>query len=251
MVYKPRILIVDDEPGICRTTAVILELKGYAVTTAKDGHEAIARVEEGPFDMILLDIRMPDMDGVETHRRIKRIQPETVAVMMTAYADEKLILQARDEGAYDVIPKPLDIPKLLAMLERVSERRRGALVLVVDDDPRICNIMKNTLTGNGCEVGVAHTGEQAIEMAGARDYDVLFIDVRLPTMNGVETQSALRGISPRAVPILMTGYRPQLEPLVDQALRDGAYACLEKPFGMEDVISLVDEIWEDRCAGPA
>ncbi|HEB34830.1 MAG TPA: response regulator, partial [Candidatus Aminicenantes bacterium] len=99
----------------------IFNRKGYAVTTAKDGPEAIERVKEGPFDLIFLDIKLPFMNGVEAYRRIKKIRPESVVVMMTAYAVEDMVQEALREGAYGIIYKPLDMEKVIALIERARE----------------------------------------------------------------------------------------------------------------------------------
>jgi len=120
---KANILIVDDDDGLLKTLSFILKRKGYTVTTAKDGPEAIARVEEKPFDMIFMDIKMPLMDGVETYKRLKKIRPEAMVMMMTAYAVENLVQEALQEGAYGIIYKPLDIEKVIALIERARETK--------------------------------------------------------------------------------------------------------------------------------
>lgn len=135
MAKKASVLIVDDNIGLVKTMSFALRRKGYAVTTAEDGPEAVTRVEERPFDIMFMDVKMPVMDGVETYRRIKKIRPEAVVVMMTAYAVEELVQQALQEGAYGIIYKPLDIEKVIALCERARQSEQGALILVVDDDP--------------------------------------------------------------------------------------------------------------------
>jgi len=120
-----RILIVDDNASLCRTMSLVLGRRGYAVTTAKDGPQAISWVKENPFDMILMDIKMPLMDGVETYRRIKKIGPEAVVMMMTAYAVEDLVQKALQEGAYGIIYKPLDIEKVIAVIEEARQAKEG------------------------------------------------------------------------------------------------------------------------------
>ena len=120
---KASILIVDDNASMYKTLSFILARKGYAVTTAKDGLEAIVRVEEHPFDMIFLDIKMLPMDGVETYKRIRQVRPEAVVMMMTAYAVEHLIQEALEEGACGVVYKPLDIEKVLGLIERAGEAK--------------------------------------------------------------------------------------------------------------------------------
>jgi two-component system response regulator HydG len=246
MEEKASILIVDDNISLCKTMSFVLGRKGYAVTTAKDGPEAIERVRKNPFDMIFMDIKMSPMNGVETYRRVKKIRPEAVVMMMTAYAVEELVQKALQEGAYGITYKPLNIERMVAVIEEAREAKEGALILVVDDDPQTCITLRNILIKRGYEVGIAHTGEEAIAMAQERAYDIVFIDVKLPTINGLETYLAIKEINPEAVAIVMTAYRQEVADLVEEALKNHAYTCLYKPFDMEEVLKLVEEIWERK-----
>jgi DNA-binding NtrC family response regulator len=243
---KASILIVDDNVSLCRTLSLVLGRQGYAVNTAKDGLEALVKVQESPFDMIFMDIKMPLMDGVEAYRRIKKIRPEAVVMMMTAYAVEDLVQQALEEGAYGIVYKPLDIGKVVAVIEEAKEAQEGVLVLVVDDDPGTCITLKNILIKKGYEVGIAYTGEEAITMARERAYDIIFVDMKLPTITGLETYLAIRRINPEVVAIMMTAYRQGMSDLVEEALRSDVYTCLYKPLEMEEVLKLVDEIRERK-----
>ena len=246
MEEKASILIVDDNASLCKMMSFVLGRKGYAVTTAKDGMEAITRVKERSFDITFMDIKMPLMDGVETYRRLKKLRPEGVVVMMTAYAVEDLVQQALQEGAYGIIYKPLDTEKVVALVERLREVREGALILVVDDDPGTCITLTNILNKKGYKTGIAHTGEEAIDMAQEKAYDIIFIDMKLPTINGLETYLAIKDISPEAVAIVMTAYRQEMADLVGEALNNTAYACIYKPLDMEEVLGLVGEIREKK-----
>jgi len=246
MEKKASVLLVDDNAGLCKTLSFVLGRKGYAVTTAKDGAEAIAIVEERPFDIIFMDVIMPLMDGVETYKRIKSIRPEAMVVMMTAYAVEDLVQEALEEGAYDIIYKPLDIEKVVALIEKAREVRQGLLILVVDDDPGICITLKNILSQKGYKVGIAHTGEEAIAMVQKKAYDIVFIDMKLPTINGLETYLAIKKINPEVVAIMMTAYRQEMADLVKEALHNHACTCLYKPLDMEEVLRLVKEFEERK-----
>jgi two-component system response regulator HydG len=124
MAGKANILIVDDNLSQCKTMSLILRHKGYAVATAHDGPEAIEKAKGTSFDMLFIDIKMPHMDGVETYRRIKEIRPEAVVMMMTAYAVEDLVQQALEEGAHEIVYKPLDIEELLRLVEEIPGRKR-------------------------------------------------------------------------------------------------------------------------------
>ena len=243
---KASILIVDDDVGLGRSLSFVLEHKGYAVTTANDGPEAIERVKESPFDVVFMDIKMPLMNGVETYKRVKKVRPEAAVVMMTAYAVEELVQEALREGAYGVIYKPLDIEKVLALIERAREAKQGALILVVDDDPGTCTNLKNILSNQGYRVRTANTGEEAIARAQKKDFDVIFIDMKLPTINGLETYLAIKEVNPEAVAVMMTGYRQEIADLVEEALDNNAYTCLYKPLDGEEILRLVEEIQEKK-----
>jgi len=242
MEQKASILIVDDNVSLCRTLSLVLGRQGYAVNTAKDGLEAIERVKEQPFDMIFMDIKMPLVDGVETYQRIKEIRREAVVVMMTAYAVEEMVQEALEKGAYAIIYKPVDIEKAVALVEESREAKKGMLILLVDDDPGTCVTLKNILINKGYEVGIAYTGEEAISMAQERAYDIIFIDMKLPTITGLETYLSIRKINPEVVAIMMTGYRQEMSDLVEEALHSSAYTCLYKPFEMAALLRLVNEI---------
>ena len=83
-------------------------------------------------------------------------------------------------------------------------------------------------------------------MVGGKAYDILFIDMKLPTLNGLETYLAIREIATEAVAVIMTAYRQEMADLVDGALRKGAYACLYKPLDVEEVLRLVEGVSEQK-----
>lgn len=117
--HRAKILVVDDSEGQRKTMSLIMRHKGYGVATANDGCAAVERVREEPYDVIFMDIKMPQMNGVEAFRRIKAARPSAVVVMMTAYALQDLVQQALDEGAYGVAYKPLDLDYVLKLVEEI------------------------------------------------------------------------------------------------------------------------------------
>jgi len=125
MTVPARILIVDDDESMNKSMSLVLKRKGYDVSISYNGADAIEKVRFRPFDIIFMDIKMPVMDGVETFETIKKIRPDAIVMMMTAYAVEDLIQKALREGAYGIIYKPLDIEKTLAAIEDVKQKKRG------------------------------------------------------------------------------------------------------------------------------
>lgn len=251
MPEKTTILIVDDDTSMSRSMALVLKLKGYEVTTVSSGAEGIETVKAHAFDMIFMDIKMPLMNGVEAFEKIREIRPDAVVMMMTAYALEELIQKALEKGAYGVIHKPLDIETMLVTIEEVKKRDEGMLILVVDDEPGITTSLKNILVKKGHRVATASSGEEAIELAKVKEYDILFIDMKLPAINGLQTYIEIRKIHPETIAVIITGYRQEMADLVDTALQKNAYAVLYKPFDMEALITIVNEIEKKRkmCRG--
>ena len=235
-----KILIVDDDKEFCASMADILEAKGYAVESENSGEAAVDKVKEKSFDVILMDIKMPVMNGVEAFKQIKEISPKTAVIMITAYSLEDLIKEALQEGVFGVLRKPIDIDKLIEQIELA--KARGMLILITDDDPNTRETFKDVLEAKGYKVSTATTGEEAIEQSKERPNDILFIDMKLPALNGLETYLAIKEINPRAIAVIITGYYEEMKDLVDKALEKGVYTYLTKPLDMDKVLGLIEEI---------
>ena len=110
---KGRILVVDDEEELSNSIKKLLTIKNYNVTTASDGIKAIEKIKSEKFDLILMDIRMPNMDGIESVKNVKKINPEAFIVMMTGEAGNDEIEKALEVGGYAVLRKPFSPEKLL------------------------------------------------------------------------------------------------------------------------------------------
>jgi DNA-binding NtrC family response regulator len=119
-----KILIVDDEPLIRLSLTEWLKEENYLTQAVEDGASALAAVRREPWDILLLDLKMPGMDGVEVLREVKKIAPETTVIMMTAYASVASSVQAMKEGAYDYIVKPFDVQELTLLLKRIVEHQQ-------------------------------------------------------------------------------------------------------------------------------
>ncbi|MCG6910464.1 MAG: sigma-54 dependent transcriptional regulator [Deltaproteobacteria bacterium] len=115
------ILIVDDDPGHRITLDTIIKSWGYDVTCVGDGSEAVERVREIPVDLILMDVRMTVMDGLEALKRIKSYNPAIPILVMTAYSSVESAVDALKSGAYDYLTKPLDFEALKLTIERALE----------------------------------------------------------------------------------------------------------------------------------
>jgi DNA-binding NtrC family response regulator len=239
MKSKASVLLVDDDKDMTETLSDILTDMNYRVETANSGLEAIEKVKTHAFDTVLLDIKMPGINGVETFKEIKKIRPEAVVMLMTAQSVENLVAEALEEGAYGIMYKPIDTKKLVEFIETT---KRGALILFVDIDLSTSQKLIDTLKQAGYRVAKARSGEEAKKLVQRKCFDIVFIEVSMPVMNGLETYKALRKIKPDIKVVMTTNYREGLEDLIDQATDEGAYACIYKPFEVEKVAKLLDRI---------
>jgi two-component system response regulator PilR (NtrC family) len=119
----PRILVVDDERSMRELLEIVLKREGYDVTLAENGRAAIAALERGPFDLLISDIKMPDMSGVDVLRTAKQMDPDILGMMITAFASTETAVEAMRLGACDYLSKPFDIDLLkMKVREKVENR---------------------------------------------------------------------------------------------------------------------------------
>ncbi len=124
MKENARVLVVDDEQMVCISLTNWLREENYFVKSVNDGQSAIDSVKDEVWDIVLLDYKMPGMDGLEVLKHIKELSPQTVVLMMTAYASIANSVQAMKDGAFDYVVKPLDVEELTLMLNKIVERQQ-------------------------------------------------------------------------------------------------------------------------------
>lgn len=121
---KTRIFVIDDEIMICRSCRKILSLAGYQVDTSQSSRAALERIKEEAFDLVILDIKMPGIDGMELLKRIKKIDKELVVIMITGYSTVESAVQAMKLGVYDYLPKPFTPEELSVRVERALANKQ-------------------------------------------------------------------------------------------------------------------------------
>jgi two-component system response regulator (stage 0 sporulation protein F) len=116
-IVQTNILVVDDQPGIRRLLVEVLSENGYAVEAASNGYEGLQKIKDLNPVIVLMDMKMPGMDGIETLREIRRLGLKTKVVMMTAYGELDMINEAKELGAVAYITKPFDIVALCQLIQ--------------------------------------------------------------------------------------------------------------------------------------
>ena len=239
---KANILIVDDEIDLLETLGDIFENKGYNVTMVEDGNKAIELLKKKYFDIILMDLKMPGINGVESFKEVKRLHPSAAVIMMTAGSVGEEIKEALGAGVEAIVDKPFNVKKLVSTIESILER---PLILVVDDRIEDRETLRDILVDRKYRAFVAKDGYEAIDIVRKSDFDVILMDIMMPGMDGMEVLEVVKEIKPDIGVVMMTGY--SYEGLAGESLKKGAYTCLYKPFlDMEKLLKVIDEVQEQK-----
>lgn len=185
MSDRPAILVVDDELSVRDSLDHWFRRDGFRTGTAKDATEALKRLEEDSWDLVLLDIKMPGVDGLELQQRIHEIDPELMVVMITAYATVETAVRALKQGAFDYVTKPVDPDELSHLVHRALEQRRlkaenlqlrrkiehmSSLERIVGDSPqmvKVCEMIRSVASSDATVLirGESGTGKELVARA--------------------------------------------------------------------------------------
>jgi DNA-binding NtrC family response regulator len=166
MINKP-ILIVDDEKNIRLTLSQALETLGAEIDTAANGEEALTKLKEKEFGLILLDIRMPGMDGLEVLHRVREIRPDIRVIMITAYGTVESAVEAMKLGAVDFLQKPFDPDEVRELVSRVVDREK-------------LEEMKSIDYSSSIELAKRCIGNRQFNAAAEHVRKAIFVDTRRP-----------------------------------------------------------------------
>jgi PAS domain S-box-containing protein len=239
------ILIVEDNGATRKMMRLALQAEGYSVLEAEDGESALRLAAEHSPAMVLLDCKLPDMDGFEIARRLRALAPSLSVVAVTgwAQADEARMFTA---GFLEVLVKPVEPSRLVEVVERHVGRApprpgsAGKTVLLVDDDPVQRKLGQIALTNAGLEVILAVDGEAALHLARERRPDAILTDVLMPRLDGFGLCKAIRADPTLAgVPVvLMSAHYLEEE---DRALgvRSGASRYVSRAGGFDAVVRVL------------
>jgi two-component system response regulator PilR (NtrC family) len=122
-MLKDKILVADDEQSMREFLEIMFKKEGYHVSLASNGEEVLKLAEKEIFDLVLLDIRMPRLDGISALKKIKALSPETIVIMITAYASADTAIKAMKEGAYDYITKPFKLDEIKLIIKNALEKK--------------------------------------------------------------------------------------------------------------------------------
>ncbi len=234
-----QILIVDDDRDFANSIADILTEEGYETSIAYSGPEALEKIKHQKIDMVFLDVRMTDMDGIETVKELRKLKSDIRVAMMTGYSDQHLFREAMNNGAVSVLHKPINIEKLIATIRNA---RLDNLVLLVDDDPDFTDSLSAALEEKGHRVVVANTGEEALSYSLNDDIKLLILDFRLPGISGLEVYNNLKKQGMDLPTIVITAYEFEEKEQIDTLKSMSVSNIFRKPFHPEDLIQAIEAL---------
>ena len=297
---RRRILVVDDEPALRESLAGWLERDGYEVELAADSKEALKRLKDSRFDILIVDIKMKEISGMEILKQVKVNHPKATVVMMTAYGSIDTAIKAMKNNAYDYLLKPFDPIDLSLMIKKIFQEKENASkhrlpeegvkdqtgnkrgiaqsksvsvifdnfpdgnqmpytvsltpkkstdlekktlkIMLVDDEKRFILPLKKRLSRRGYDIITANNGMDALRKLKQTSVQVVFLDVMMPFMDGIETLIEIKNYYPNLEVIMLTG-KASLEDAV-KCLKYGAADYLMKPTDIEEIIQKAEDAFK-------
>lgn len=226
---EKKILIVDDELQIREMLYDLFLKKGYKIFTAPGGEEAIEIIRKENPDAVLLDIKMPKMDGIETLKKARELGFKNKILMLTSMDDEEIEKKAFLNGASGFLTKQLDLKVILKAEGGVLEKKEYK-VLVADDDPLICSLLKDFLIKKGFHPIIAISGEEALKKVSEDKPIVVLLDINMPGMDGLMALKKIKEINEHIGIIMITGVGD--EHIAKEAMNLGAFDYITKPVDL-------------------
>jgi len=240
-MIKEKVLVIDDDATVLNSLKTFIAKTGYATLTAENGAKGLAIFEKEKPEIVVSDIKMPDMDGFEVLRRIKKISSTVEVILITGYGNYDLAIQSLQEGASDYLEKPIDFHQLAIALGRCSEKvtqkmelEAKAVVLICEDETMARSKLSSILEKEGYQVFQAENGRSALELFVNNKIDIALVDIKMPGMDGLSVLHELKKKSEDVEVIMMTGYGDETTAI--QAMRDGAINYLKKPIDIDQMI---------------
>ena len=246
------ILVVDDERMICDLMRTVLSRHGHLVVTAAGGREALELFQQHRPRITLLDLRMPEMDGIAVLKQIRAMEPQASVIVLTGATSDSLEYQALEMGVTDFLRKGLSLNVLERTLARALQppvtaatlpspgarapvgAEESASILVVDDEQMVLDMLKQYLTGEGYQVRTAGDGGPALALVEREQPQMIILDLNMPGLNGIAVLRQLRAMQYRGGTILLTGSED--EKLLLEALDLGSMDVIGKPIDLERLL---------------
>ena len=230
-----RVLVVDDEPSVLLTLAGNLEIEGFEVVEADSALRALELIEHERFDLVLSDVRMPGMDGVTLLRKVHERRPELPVILMTAFALESAIAEAIHAGVFTVLPKPLDLEHLFAVIAIAARR---PIVLVVDEAASPAEATARELVAAGVAARAVSEPGEVLAVVARGEADICVVG-----LSGAGTAAAalieeVRALDPNVACVALSG--PDAPAMLSRVAA-ATHALLRRPVTPDHLLRTIVE----------
>lgn len=253
---EKKILIADDEPAVGETIAVLLSEAGFKTEVVSDGRTALERLKSGDYGVLVTDIIMPDLNGIELFRKAQDLLPGLEAVFISGSATEATRAKLDRLGVYGFLEKPFRPDALVGIVRKALKSNRAirlgylstqatlilskGKVLLADDHAATRAMMTEFLSAENYNITPVLDGAEALEKILVDDFDLIILDINMPRMNGIEAVRAIREHDPYTYIIVMSGEADSREVL--EAIKEGANKFIAKPFQLNDFLSAIKAV---------
>ncbi len=238
---RASILVVDDDTTLRSLLVDTLDAIGYHTSGASDGIEALQRLKEEKFDLMISDIKMPGVDGIALLRKVRRYYPDLPVLFITGVASPEVIGRASPDG---FLAKPFRISHIEELIEDTLKGKWEKTpkpihrVMVVDDDDLFREMLTEALRYNDYIPCAVMGGEEALRELENGSVDAVIADIKMPGMDGITLLKKIKGKYPKMPVILITAFfsQDETELKFDGAGPDG---FLRKPFEVDNIINIL------------
>ena len=243
------VLIVDDDQIIREQIEKELRREFFNAFKAHDGKTALEIFRREKIDIVILDVKLPDMDGLDILATIKKEKPDCEVIVITGWGSQEIAITALRKGAIDYIEKPMKMEEVTAALGRAQEKlaEKEELsykyrILVVDDEEEIVKRLLKVLIKEGYEAVGAGSGEEGLKVVENEKIDVIISDIQMDDMDGIEVLQRAKKLYCDIEGIVVTGHKDQ--ELAIRSLRAGALDYITKPVNLEELLLSVQKAIE-------
>jgi len=233
-----KVLVVDDNLDLAKILNIYLQDSGYDVTVAYNGVDALEAFKSEDFAAVFLDVKLPDMSGIEVFQEIHKMKPQTRVFMMTGYRCEQLIAEVVENGTVQILRTQPEIERLPDILEKLENK---SIVVVLNSTPETAEKVAEYLANRGANVFLAHDSLQAIDNVLAKPVEFLLLDLDKPMFYSLGVYVDLKKQGRAVKTVIFAAGSTDSDDEPDILLSTTFTSCLFKPFDPEILIQLLQK----------
>ncbi|MEZ5357734.1 MAG: response regulator [Candidatus Zixiibacteriota bacterium] len=256
-----RLLLVDDEEMFLLATSQALNRRGFTVSVAPNGVTALDKIAAEQFDIIVLDVKMPDIDGIEVFNQINSRHPNLPVIILTGHPSISDAFHTSKQGIASYMSKPVEIEELarkarnavIAAKDKEEAKSQKSetpnvdeqvRVLIVDDEEELLSSLSRLFSRRQIQPLTANSGQRALEILQDSLVDIMVLDVKMPGMDGLEVLRRVKKQYPSIQVILLSGH-PSVEAALE-GVRLGAGEYLRKPPDIDELVKTIHRLFRRR-----